>query len=830
MAVTARFTPSVLDAELLEDLFVAREHLVADAVGRIERAARSDERSARLFVGPRGAGKTHLLSLVAHRARALPGFGSTFQLAWLPEDMWTVDGYDDLVSEILDAVEPGLEASDGTPTDRLRAAATAGGPVVVLVENLDRVFGDIGEDGQRRLRALIENDRSLLLIATTTRLDDELRAPGFPFPDDDDQPAYFREADWPFYGFFDTHELTPFTLDQATEMLAKIATASGDVKLARTLQGPTIRRRLAAIDRLASGQPRMWALLAAGLSIEGLDELVEALMTRFDDLTPYFQSQMQTLSPQERKVVRALADAPGSLNVGQIAERSGIADKSVARTITGLRKKGWLRLRTGPIVAKADGRLSYYDLAEPLARLAFQLKESRGQPVRTVVEFLKHWFDAESLEPLGTNSLVDAYLALARKEALTEPSFGLVRSLLADRASEETDPTEAVLSPRFRAAQEEVAAVLRALDDGLEAWQDGDPEHLLSEPASVTSLVEDELGRDPDGHRTRLKLARLALDFADPSGWIDRTERTLSSTDGATHAEAARVAAVWRARDGDAEAARSLLAAATKDGGLAELLWLAGKLVQAGAPDASLAVLADVAFDEVPDAVSINVAHIRELALHRLGRSAEVIGVWSDLCEAMAVGHAPFEDQIGAAINLGAAYGDADDPHQAALIFRSTSRLAASTLGEEHPTTRLCQESSAVAACHSADFATAIPQLVRIVDRLERERGPSDPHTLLFMANLGSAYAQSGDFIAAHKIEMRAHGLSAQVLADDHPTRLQILTGLGLTRVELGRPDLALDSLRQALEGYERSLGAYHPLTRMALENVQLASRALGTG
>ncbi|MGH9165593.1 MAG: hypothetical protein ACRDZW_08805, partial [Acidimicrobiales bacterium] len=245
MVASAHFTPSLLDADTLERLFVNRHHYLDDVLARIERAASSDERAAKLFVGPRGAGKTHLISLVYHRARALPSFGSRFQLAWLPEDLWTIGSLDDLATEIVAAAEPRCEPTDAGPIAAIVGAAQRIGPIVVLVENLDAVLEAIGADGQRRLRALLENHRPLLLVATATRLGDDL----------------LDQAE-PFYGFFDTTTLEPFDVEAAAEMLKRIALLSGDTELAVWLDEQWARNRLATIAHLAGGQPRVWALLA----------------------------------------------------------------------------------------------------------------------------------------------------------------------------------------------------------------------------------------------------------------------------------------------------------------------------------------------------------------------------------------------------------------------------------------------------------------------------------------------------------------------------------------------------------------------------------------
>ena len=148
---------------------------------------------------------------------------------------------------------------------------------------------------------------------------------------------------------------------------------------------------------LAGGQPRMWATLASALTVGGLDELVDLLLTRFDDLTPYYQEQLGRLSGQQRLVVAELAEIDRPINVRELAERLEIDQRSLAKTISDLVDRGWAAPTTSPVTALLDRRRTYYELAEPLARLSFQIKESRGEPLRLVVEFVKHWFDPADL-------------------------------------------------------------------------------------------------------------------------------------------------------------------------------------------------------------------------------------------------------------------------------------------------------------------------------------------------------------------------------------------------------------------------------------------------
>jgi DNA-binding MarR family transcriptional regulator len=529
----ARFTPSVLDKETLEALFVHRESLVEDAVDRVRRAASSKERANRLFVGPRGAGKTHLASLIAHRSRALDGFGERFQLAWLPEDLWAIDTFDDLRKEILKCIEPteplaDAEAMDGGPRE-LAGRVAERGPVVVIVENLDQVLHDLGPDGQRKLRAAIESDRSMLLIATATRLTADL-----------------LDQDSPFYGFFDTYDLVHFDVDEAADMLKAIARQRGDQALVDELDKPQARARLAAVAHLAGGQPRIWALFGAGLTVEGLDDLVSVLLERFDDLTPYYQEQLRRLSVNQRKAVQALAEADRALPVKALAELTGIDERSLGKSMGELRKAGWVKVKTGPLMELVDKRLTYYELAEPLARLAFQLKAAHGKPVKLVVDFLRIWFGSAALRGIQVGGLVADYVSAA------ELAIGSDATVLLEMLS---------TAPRKRSAPLAGPAndLLGELDGALDAFERGDPLPMLQLPAAISDLVESRILTESIA-TVRFQVLALGLDAVDVGDWPARVEQAYTFRSTADREPLCVLRALWLLREGQVEEATDLLA------------------------------------------------------------------------------------------------------------------------------------------------------------------------------------------------------------------------------------------------------------------------------
>ena len=395
----AKFTPSVMSWNTLEKIFVAREKLLERIMGRVEEASKSKKRNHTLIVGPRGSGKTHLVALAYHRTKALIDSGSKLLVSWLPEDPYSIKSYRRLLAAILDRIEgqnneDKNEAASSNITyhfineqehenaleSQLSSLTSEQGPVIVIIENLDQILLSIGRIGQERFRNFLQSSSALLVLATTTRLDRRLAS-----------------VDSPFFEFFNTTRLEPFTVDEAREFLVRVAELDGDDQLVAELGSAETNTKLHVIAHLAGGQPRLWSVLGSALTVKEIDELVDMLLTRFDDLTAYYQERMSSLSDNQQLVVDELARSGNALHVAEIARRTEISQRSVAKTISDLVEYGWLEKVSISWAPNIDKRQSFYELAEPMARLAFQIKDSRGEPLPLIIDFLKNWFTDDEL-------------------------------------------------------------------------------------------------------------------------------------------------------------------------------------------------------------------------------------------------------------------------------------------------------------------------------------------------------------------------------------------------------------------------------------------------
>ncbi|WP_293231480.1 tetratricopeptide repeat protein [Microcoleus sp. PH2017_05_CCC_O_A] len=390
----SRFTPSLMAPETLEDILVQRHTLANYLVDKIRDSATTDSKYFQLLIGPRGIGKTHLVSLIYHRVAKMEDLQDKLLIAWLREEEWGIASFLDLLRGIFRAIaqeypaayqaqlhdeveklyDLSLEQAEYQAAELLREFV--GNRVLLLiVENLEDVFSGLGEFGQKQLRAYIQNHSFLTILATSQSLFDGVKL-----------------YDNPFYGFFYSHTLNEFKVDDAVDLLNHIAKLEGNTDLSSFIQTPTGRDRIKVVHYLSGGSPRVYIVFSAFLMTpESLDKLVEPFMEMLDSLTPYYQDRMKYISNQQRKIVDFLCDRGGAAPVKEIAKYCFITHQTVSSQLKDLSEKGYVK-------KEEIGRESWYELREPLMRFCLEVKKQRNQPIRLIVDFIRVWYTREELQ------------------------------------------------------------------------------------------------------------------------------------------------------------------------------------------------------------------------------------------------------------------------------------------------------------------------------------------------------------------------------------------------------------------------------------------------
>jgi len=397
--------------ETLEAVFVQRHKLAEQLVKRIRASVLGKSKHYQLLIGPRGIGKTHLIALVYHRLKAMPDLQDKLRIAYLREEEWGIASLLDLLLRIFAALLE--EYPDSKLAERVEElyelspslAEQAAGVLLkdyigertlfVLIENLDELFKGLGDEGQKRFRAYLQENPFGTILATSRSLF-----------------AGVSLQTSPFYGFFRIHHLEGLTVEEARQLLIQLAQWDQETELAGFLQTAGGLHRVQAIHHLAGGNHRVYVVLYQFLSHETLDELSTPFLEMLDDLTPYYQSRMMLLSPQQRKIVEFLVARRHAVPVKEIARRCFITHQTASSQLKQL-------VALGHMLVTRIGRESFYELREPLFRLCLEVKDRR-EPIRLFVDFLRLWCSREELEAqLHGSALSEARMYL--QEALEPP-------------------------------------------------------------------------------------------------------------------------------------------------------------------------------------------------------------------------------------------------------------------------------------------------------------------------------------------------------------------------------------------------------------------------
>lgn len=408
----SHFSPQRTDPELLEQIHVQRHELLAESVALIRESVLTENKHHLLFIGPRGVGKTHLVRLIHYRLGQQADLGDKMRFAWLNEDETATSFLKLLILIYRDVSQrypqefplEDLQGVYGLGVDVARERLgkrllkhLGSHTLVVLMENLDSLFKHMPEGEQRTWRAFVQNHPVFATVGTAQSLFDDV-----------------ADRKQPFFGFFDTRHLTPLDVQDAIQLLKKIAHLNDQQDLVEFLDTPSGHARVQAIHDLAGGNPRIYLIFSDFLTPESLDDLVRPFEETADrQLTSYYQERLRWLSPQQQEIIQFLCHQRQPVPVKNIAEGLFTTHNSITAQLRQLKDFRYLK-------ANQSGREVFYELAEPLMRLALQIKDTHDRrPLSLIVDFLRVWYDREEivrrLDVLGPENAARCYFEEALK-------------------------------------------------------------------------------------------------------------------------------------------------------------------------------------------------------------------------------------------------------------------------------------------------------------------------------------------------------------------------------------------------------------------------------
>ena len=332
-----------------------------------------------LVVAPRGRGKSMLLARVAAELRADAALSETLLPVRFMEESQEVFNLADFWLETLFHLARECAASHPELTRELRAthadlsgrwrermladharaavldaADRLGRKLVLMVENLQSLTGDVEEGFGWKLRGELQMEPRIMLLATATSRFDRL-----------------DDVNEPFFELFRILNLEPLGTEDCRRLWEEV---SGD---------EVSTREMRPLEILTGGSPRLLVIVAEFARHRSLRQLMEELVTLVDDHTEYFRGHLEALAKTERRVYLAVIDLWQPSAAGEIAARSRLDVRTVSTMLGRLAERG-------AVIAEGTGRKRRYAAAERLYSIYYKLRRERDEAavIRNLIHFM----------------------------------------------------------------------------------------------------------------------------------------------------------------------------------------------------------------------------------------------------------------------------------------------------------------------------------------------------------------------------------------------------------------------------------------------------------
>ena len=406
------------DEEIISQ-FVVRNHELNVILEVLQGNIHSPSCQHVLVVAPRGRGKTMLLARVAAELRTNDGFSERLLPVRFMEESQEIFNLADFWLETLfylagevSRYDPGLarelEDTHAALTVRwresdleghARAAVLAAADrldrkLVLMVENLQMLCGNVDEDFGWKLREALQSEPGIMLLASATSRFEGL-----------------DDARQPFFELFRNVNLERLSTEDCR-------------RLWETLSGKeTSSHEIRPLEILTGGSPRLLVIVAGFARHGSMRQLMEDLVTLIDEHTEYFRSHLENLSKTERRVYLAVVDLWRPSKPGEIAARARMNVRTVSTMLKRLCNRG-------AVIAEGSGRKKMYSAAERLYSIYYKLRREGDEAsvVRNFIHFMAVFYGESELREVSGKLIVEAMKSRAIREgierAVAERSLG----------------------------------------------------------------------------------------------------------------------------------------------------------------------------------------------------------------------------------------------------------------------------------------------------------------------------------------------------------------------------------------------------------------------
>ena len=808
------YRSGVTSPERLRHTSVARGHLLHDAIESLRGSVGRKSKNHLLFIGPRGIGKTHLLSCIEDAVQSDEGLGASIVVVRFPEESNRTLSFADfligmcgILKEVLED-EPlwtELYAAVQTDEDDSRVADTLvpaireqnrrrGRTLLVMLENLGEILTRQIRDRNdvASLRKFLMAGNGCLLVATA--------------------PLHFdgvTDVGQPFYDFFDIQILENLSFEETVEVIRRNLEWERRKDILDALED--MRPRLQALYRMTGGNPRLTMMLYELIAHESVTDVQNQFHLLLDRISPFYQGRLNDLPPGQRALLECLASMRDQEKTpAAIAARMRMSQQETSSLLKRLTDAHYLRAARHP----RDKRSRLYTIREGFFDIWLAMNLSRGARKRMpfLLDFFSFFYPSiaareEKRRQLHTKLLeggsADAeraldYLSEVGDEAeRATAKFDMARIFARRGVAEQAASYVLEAAPlagdgvsrsiaRIVGSAPSAPDYLSEIEEMIAAWEmhrSGDLEkfaHRLAEMGQGLTLrtfsetrlafLRDSLesvGSAEERIAQRLRIAAVLMDLA---RWEECEEQQ--------HHALAEAMAIADAR---------LVAAASNN--LAQLLQYTNRLGEAE-PLMRRALESDeAAFGKQHPTVAIRLNNLANLLQHT--------------------------NRIG----------------EAEPLMRRALEIDQAAFGAQHPTVSIRLNNLATLLQETNRIEDAEPLMRRALEIDEAALGKRHPTVAICLNNLATLLQDTHRIEEAEPLMRRALDIDEAAFDEQHPTVAIDLNNLAILLQDTNRLEEAEPLMRRALDIFDsfgRQTGHEHPYFQSAKANYQALQRAIG--
>ena len=409
-----KFNPGTFqsDEQVIEQ-FVVRKHELDIVLEVLRGNIDSPSCQHVLVVAPRGRGKTMLLARVAAEVntddalsecllpvRFMEESHEIFNLAdfWLDTLFYLAREsakHDPVLAEELRETHADLTNRwhEETLADRVRAvvleaADRLGKKLVLMVENLHALYGNVDKYFGWELRGALQSDPEIMLLATATSRFEGL-----------------DDAEQPFFELFRIIALEPLATEECRRLWQVV---SGDVMSEREIR---------PLEILTGGSPRLLVIVAGFALHRSLRQLMEELVELIDEHTEYFRGHLEVLAKGERRVYISVIDLWQPSSTGEIAARARMDVRPVSTLLGRL-------VERGAVIAEGSGKKRRYAAAERLYSIYYKLRRERDEAavVENLIRFMVAFYGTGELYQMSGRQTSETAKSQVVREGIERPA------------------------------------------------------------------------------------------------------------------------------------------------------------------------------------------------------------------------------------------------------------------------------------------------------------------------------------------------------------------------------------------------------------------------